>query len=195
MGCPDVQEARSQTLLYTQFQLELANQVAPLGPDGPNGLTGTRGPTPPGAPVAILNIPSIGIRDMVVVEGTDPAKPDGRTRAPARQPTAGPAWRGVDRWPRRATFGAPFSRLDELRPGDVITAITGQGTSIYTVSAAAPSNLIIKDPAPDRMFFADRVLRRHPQLLLPGRCRPYLQRPAEPRDGDVDLRLGTAAGQ
>jgi sortase A len=53
---------------------------------------------------------------------------------------------------RRATFGAPFSRLDELRPGDTITAITGQGTSTYTVSAAAPSNLIIKDPAPDRMF-------------------------------------------
>jgi hypothetical protein len=33
-GLSDVQEARSQTLLYTQFQLELANQVAPLGRGG-----------------------------------------------------------------------------------------------------------------------------------------------------------------
>ena len=46
-GLSDVQEARSQAILYQQFQLELANQVAPLGPYGPNGLNGTRGPTPP----------------------------------------------------------------------------------------------------------------------------------------------------
>jgi hypothetical protein len=150
-GLSDVQEARSQTLLYTQFQLELATPGAPWGPSGPNGLNGTRGATPPGAPVAILNIPSIGIRDMVVVEGTNPQNlmvgPGHRRDSPL------PGQPGVVQiYGRRATFGAPFSRLDELRPGDTITAITGQGTSTYTVSAAAPSNLIIKDPAPDRMF-------------------------------------------
>jgi sortase A len=149
-GLSDVQEARSQAVLYTQFQLELANQVAPLGPNGPNGLDGAGGATIPGSPVAILNIPSIGIRDMVVVQGTNPqnlmAGPGHRPDSPLPgQPGT------VQIYGRRATFGAPFSRLGELRPGDTITAITGQGTSTYTVAAGAPSSVIIKDPAQARM--------------------------------------------
>jgi sortase A len=149
-GLSDVQEARSQAVLYTQFQLELANQVAPLGPDGPNGLDGAGGPTIPGSPVAVLDIPSIGIRDMVVVQGTTPQNlmvgPGHRPDSPM------PGQPGVVQiYGRRATFGAPFGRLGELRPGDTITAITGQGTSTYTVAAAAPSTTIIKDPAQGRM--------------------------------------------
>jgi sortase A len=149
-GLSDVQEARSQAVLYSQFQLELANQVAPLGPYGPNGLDGARGPTIPGSPVAIISIPSIGIRDMVVVQGTSAQNlmvgPGHRADSPL------PGQPGVVQiYGRRATFGAPFSRLGELRPGDTITAITGQGTSIYTVAAAAPSSVIIKDPAQARM--------------------------------------------
>jgi len=150
-GLSDVQEARSQAILYQQYQLELANQVAPLGPYGPNGLNGTRGPTPPGSPVAILNIPSIGIRDMVVVQGTNPQNlmvgPGHRPDSPL------PGQPGVVQiYGRRATFGAPFGRLSELRRGDIIVAITGQGTSIYSVAAAAYSDKIIEDPAPGRML-------------------------------------------
>jgi sortase A len=51
-----------------------------------------------------------------------------------------------------ATGGAPFGRLGELRPGDTITATTGQGTSTYTVAAAAYSDKIIEDPVPNRML-------------------------------------------
>jgi sortase (surface protein transpeptidase) len=149
-GLSDVQEARSQSLLYQQFQLELANQVAPLGPDGPNGLDAAGGPTIPGSPVAIINIPSIGIRDLVVVQGTTPQN---TMVGPGHRPDSPlPGQPGVVQiYGRRATFGAPFSRLGELRPGDIITAITGQGTSTYTVAAAAPSTMVIKDPAPARM--------------------------------------------
>jgi len=150
-GLSDVQEARSQAILYQQYQLELANQVAPLGPFGPNGLNGARGPTSPGSPVAIINIPRVGIRDMVVVQGTNPqnlmAGPGHRPDSPL------PGQPGVVQiYGRRATFGAPFSRLSELQPGDVIIAVTGQGTSIYKVAAAAYSNKIIQDPAPSRML-------------------------------------------
>src|SRR5215472_988641 len=149
-GLSDVQEARSQALLYSQFQLELANQVAPLDPYNPNGLDGARGPTIPGSPVAILNIPAIGIRDLIVVQGTTPQN---MMVGPGHRPDSPlPGQPGVVQiYGRRATFGAPFSRLGELRPGDIITAITGQGTSTYTVAAAAPSTVIIKDPAPGRM--------------------------------------------
>jgi sortase A len=150
-GLSGAQEARSQAILYTQLQLELANQVAPLGPDGPNGLTGARGPTPLGSPVAILNIPRIGIRDMVVVQGTNP---ENLMVGPGHRPDSPlPGQPGVVQiYGRRATFGAPFSRLGELLPGDTITAVTGQGTSTYTVAAAAFSNKIIEDPTPNRML-------------------------------------------
>ena len=150
-GLSGVQEARSQAILYTQLQLELANQVAPLGPYGPNGLNGTRGPTPLGSPVAILNIPSIGIHDMVVVQGTTPQN---MMVGPGHRPDSPlPGQPGVVQiYGRRATFGGSFSHLGELRPGDTITAITGQGTSTYTVGAAAFSDKIIEDPAPNRML-------------------------------------------
>jgi sortase A len=150
-GLSDVQEARSQAILYQQYQLELANQVAPLGPYGPNGLNAARGPTPSGSPVAILNIPSIGIHDMVVVQGTNP---ENLMVGPGHRPDSPlPGQPGVVQiYGRRATFGAPFSRLSELRPGDVIIAVTGQGTSIYSVAAAAYSDKIIEDPAPGRML-------------------------------------------
>src|SRR5262249_16681244 len=122
-GLSDVQEARSQALLYSQFQLELANQAAPLGAYGPNGLAGAHGPTIPNNPMAILNLPAIEIRDLVVVQGTTPQNmmvgPEHRPDSPLpSQPDV------VQIYGRRATFGAPFSRLGELRPGDKITAIT-----------------------------------------------------------------------
>ena len=150
-GLSDVQEARSQAILYQQYQLELANQVAPLGPYGPNGLNGARGPTPLGSPVAVINIPAIGIHDMVVVQGTTA---ENLMVGPGHRPDSPlPGQPGVVQiYGRRATFGAPFGRLSELRRGDIIIAITGQGTSIYSVAAAAYSDKIIEDPAPGRML-------------------------------------------
>jgi sortase A len=138
-GFSGIQEARAQTLLYTKLQGELANQVAPLGP------------TTPGNPVAILDIPSIGVHDLVVVQGTSPE--DMMAGPGHRRDTPLPGQAGVSEiYGRRATFGAPFARLAELLPGDVIHAITGQGESTYTVAAIADSSHIIKDPVPDRLI-------------------------------------------
>jgi LPXTG-site transpeptidase (sortase) family protein len=135
-----VQEARSQTLLYTELQNELANQLAPLGP------------TSPGSPVAVLSIPAVGIRDMVVVQGTSP---ENMTLGPGHlRDTPMPGQAGVSEiFGRRATFGAPFARLDELRPGDVIVTITGQGRSVYRVAALGASQAVrIEDPDPNRLL-------------------------------------------
>jgi len=135
-----VQEARAQTILYTQLQYELANQVAPLGP------------TAAGSPVAVLNIPAIGIRDMVVVQGTSP---ENMTLGPGHlRDTPMPGQEGLSEiFGRRATFGAPFARLDDLRPGDYIITITGQGRSVYRVAAIGTSQAVrIVDPAPNRLL-------------------------------------------
>jgi sortase A len=40
---------------------------------------------------------------------------------------------------RRATYGAPFHSLDQLRAGDQITVITGQGKNSFKVSGARRS--------------------------------------------------------
>ena len=135
-----VQEARAQTILYTQLQYELANQVAPLGP------------TAAGSPVAVLDIPAIGIRDMVVVQGTSP---ENMTLGPGHlRDTPMPGQEGLSEiFGRRATFGAPFARLDDLRPGDYIITITGQGRSVYRVAAIGTSQAVrIVDPAPNRLL-------------------------------------------
>lgn len=134
-----VQESRSQVLEYARLRAELAAQVAPLGPAAP------------GSPVAVLDIPSIGVRNMVVVEGTSP---ENLTLGPGHlRDTPLPGQAGVSEiFGRRATFGGPFAGLARLRPGDVIRVVTGQGESVYTVAATADSRQTVADPVPNRLI-------------------------------------------
>jgi len=141
-GLSGVQEARSQAILYTRLQAQLAQ----IG-----GITAPLGPTSPGTPIAVLDIPSIGIHDMVVVEGTSP---ENLTLGPGHlRDTPFPGQAGVvEIYGRRATFGGPFAHLDELRPGAFIETITGQGESTYTVAAVGNSKERIVDPAPNKLL-------------------------------------------
>jgi sortase A len=137
-----VQEARSQAILYEQLQAQLA-QVG--------GIVAPLGPTTPGAPIAILDIPSIGIKNMVVVEGTSP---ENLTLGPGHlRDTPYPGQAGVSEiFGRRATYGGPFAHLAELRPGAFIETITGQGEATYTVEAVGNSKVRISDPAPNQLL-------------------------------------------
>ena len=88
---------------------------------------------------------------MVVVEGTSPENlmlGPGHLRV-----TPYPGQAGVSEiFGRRATFGGPFARLDQLRPGDLIETITGQGDASYTVEAVGNSKERIVDAAPNRLL-------------------------------------------
>ena len=142
-GLSGVQEARSQAVLYTQLQGELAQingQVAPLGPNAA-----------PGVPMAILSMPTIGVHNMVVVQGTSP---ENLVQGPGHlRDTAYPGQDGVSEiFGRRATFGGPFAHLDDLRPGATINVVTGQGSSTYTVVAVGDSSERIVDAAPNRLL-------------------------------------------
>ncbi len=138
-GISSVQEARAPSNAYASLRALLAQQVAPLAA------------TTPGAPVAILTIPAIGIKNMIVVEGTSPENTElgpGHVRN-----TPLPGENGMSEIVgRRATFGAPFGRLGELRRGDKVTVITGQGKASYTVVARGDSSHLVKDPAPNRLL-------------------------------------------
>jgi hypothetical protein len=84
-----------------------------------------------GDPVARLEIPSLGV-DQIVVEGTSSAA---LTKGPGhRRDTFLPGQAGVSVLMGRATaYGGPFGRIQELPPGETISVITGQGEHIYRV--------------------------------------------------------------
>jgi sortase A len=122
-GFSALQEHASQRVLFGQLREQLALATAPVG-----------GVIPPGDPVAILDIPDIGINDMVIVEGTSSAtlqSGPGHLRN-----TALPGQEGVSVvLGRSVTFGAPFRRINDLSPGDTVEVTTGQGRMLYRVSA------------------------------------------------------------
>jgi len=89
------------------------------------------GAAPTGEAVAIVRIPKIGV-DKAVIEGVgvpDLKKGPGHypgTPLPGQVGNAAIAG-------HRTTYGAPFYRLDELRPGDLVYVTTRQGAFRYSV--------------------------------------------------------------
>jgi sortase A len=120
-----------QAQLSARFRIELAQGpdygLAPVGPLD----EATNKPLAAGTPVAVLEIPRLGLRE-VVVEGTSSGtlmsgpghRPD--TPLPGQVGTSVIAG-------RRATYGGPFRSIGQLRAGDRITVITGQGKSSFVV--------------------------------------------------------------
>lgn len=138
LGVSRIQEASAQHRLYETLAGELGQDIGPLGP------------TKPGAPVAVLDIPSIGISDLVVVEGTSPEDMMSGPGHLRNTPLPGQLGLSVI-FGRRVTFGAPFGRLGVLRPGDKITTITQQGKSVYKVVAVGDSQHPVKDTTLNRL--------------------------------------------
>lgn len=116
----DLQQARTQRVLYGEISETLHDDTGPLG-----------GNIKEGTPVALLEIPDIGVK-QVVVEGTTAAQLRGgpghlrNTALPGQFGNSvlmGKAW----------TYGGPFGRLDRLKRGQTIHVTTQQGEFTYTV--------------------------------------------------------------
>lgn len=116
-----LQQQRSQDLLYAQFRAELSAATAPFGVTDID----------PGAPIAVLDIPDLGLR-QVVVEGT--AGSDLRSGPGHERDTTLPGQIGTSVvFGRSTTYGAPFADLASLRPGQRIHVVTGQGAFTYAI--------------------------------------------------------------
>jgi hypothetical protein len=136
-----VQYQRNQQTAYSDFRAELARGEAPVGqyradydeePDGKRTLVDA------GSPVAVLEIPKIGLR-QVVFEGTS----GGVLRAGPghRRDTVLPGQAGLSViMGRRAAYGGPFRDLDLLLPGHEIFVTTGQ-TSLPAAGGAEPADI------------------------------------------------------
>ncbi|TFB54470.1 sortase [Cryobacterium sp. Hz7] len=121
-----VQHFVSQQQLTNSLRAELAQGTAPVSEGTVDQVL-----LEAGAPVALIDIPSIGVHE-VVVEGTD----SGTLRAGPghRRDTVLPGQAGYSViMGRAAAYGGPFARLQELRPGQQFTVITGQGRQEFSV--------------------------------------------------------------
>ncbi|GAA2659706.1 MULTISPECIES: sortase domain-bontaining protein [Actinosynnema] len=122
---------RSQDVLYERAREELAAVEMPTG-----------GAIEPGRPVAVLEVPGLGLT-QVVVEGTSGAL---LADAPGHlRTTPLPGQPGVSvLMGRSVSFGRAFGRITELREGDEIVATTGQGRFTYRVDRVRRAG----DPVP-----------------------------------------------
>ena len=121
-----LQHNAAQGRKFNRFRGELATGIAPIGP-----LDEQNRSLQLGTPVAYMQIPRIGVKE-IVSEGTTPSVLF--TGAGHRRDTPLPGQAGTSIvFGRRSSYGGPFHRLPELRKGDIITVTTGQGVFEYHV--------------------------------------------------------------
>ncbi len=167
-----LQQSSAQERSFDKFRSQLANGVAPIGPttttrdqDGQETVT----ELPLGAPVAYIEIPEIGLR-QVVGEGTTSSVLFSGPGHRRDSPLPGQAGTSVIMG-RKAAFGGPFSKISELEQGDEIIATTGQGVFTYEVIGVRREGEPVPDPpasgssrlvlatADGRAFMPDGILR------------------------------------
>ena len=120
------QHSAAQQRAFDNFRGKLATGTAPIGPTDADGhllLIGT--------PVAYIEIPAIGVHQMIG-EGTTPGALFNGPGHRRDTPLPGQVGTSVV-FGRRAAFGGPFGDIDGLSGGDKITVTTGQGVFDFTV--------------------------------------------------------------
>jgi sortase A len=120
---------KAQLNAYETLRYELAEGDAPNGPTestNPNQLL------PAGSPVAVLSIPAIGLR-TVILQGTTSAVLENGPGHLRDTPMPGQAGISVILG-RKTAYGGPFGKLASLVPGDSITVVTGQVVAGYKVT-------------------------------------------------------------
>lgn len=147
---------REQRNLRAQFAQDLAGGDTTTTVRAPTAAPSTAPPTTlpallsQGDAVAVINIPKIGL-DEVVVEGVGVEElkkgvghyPD--TKMPGEKGNAALAG-------HRTTYGHPFNQLDELVAGDEIKLTTRAGTFTYNVTekkVVTPETVSVLDDTPD----------------------------------------------
>lgn len=124
-----LQHFTSQNRLYSKLRLTMAEGSVPIGQLDVHGDL-----VAPGTPVALLDIPRLGV-DEVVVEGT--SSQETKLGVGHRRDTPFPGQAGVSvLMGRAAAYGGVFKHLSQLRSGDELTVTTGQGISTYRVIGA-----------------------------------------------------------
>lgn len=122
-----LQHATAQARLYDQLRLTLSEGSAPLGQTDFEGKL-----VPPGTPIALLAMPELNVRE-VIVEGT--ASPQTMEGVGHRRDTPLPGQPGISvLMGRSGAFGGVFGNLHSARIGSTFTVTTGQGEATYEIT-------------------------------------------------------------
>lgn len=122
----DIAERREQRTLRASFQ-EIVGSGAGLGRDA----QGQPAPIRKGSPVALLEIPKLGVR-KIVVEGSGADELKTGPGLLQSSPIPGQVGHTIIAG-RRTTYGSPFRHLDVLGAGDQIDVTTPYGEFTYEV--------------------------------------------------------------
>lgn len=126
---------RHQDLLYDEFRAQLAGATAPVGPI-----------VPAGDPVALMRVPRLGL-EQVISEGT--ASGDTLQGPGHRRDTVLPGQVGTSVvYGRAVTYGAPFASVPDLRVGDRIDIVVGQGPVSFSVIGVRREGDPLPEPIP-----------------------------------------------
>ncbi|CAB4947020.1 unannotated protein [freshwater metagenome] len=196
-----VYEAKAQDSLKQDFAKGLKTTTTTNG--DPSAPESKPLPIPSGDAIAIISIPSIGVEHAVVqgVRRADLRKGPGHypnTPLPGELGNAAIAG-------HRTTYGAPFGRLDELRPGNLIEVRTADGDFRYSVTETIivrPTELSVLNATPTATltlttchprFSASRRLVVHASLV-PASSAP-VRDPSITQPAPVTSSLDTAHGK
>ncbi|MGW3949901.1 sortase [Streptomyces sp. NPDC004752] len=183
-----LQHARDQQTAYDELRRELALGIAPVGQRDYEGKL-----LKPGAPVALLRIPALDIKE-VVAEGTTSEvlmSGPGHRRDTPLPGQAGTAVVMARQW----AYGSPFVDLHRLPVGSRVDLTTGQGKAVYEVTGVRRAGDELPAPitggqgrltlitATGAPYTPSGVIRVDAKLITPVQ-------PSPPRD----LRSGWIAG-
>ncbi|GEC09435.1 sortase [Streptomyces spinoverrucosus] len=122
-----LQHARDQQTAYDELRRQLALGVAPVGQRDYEGNL-----LKMGAPVALLNIPALDVKEVVAEGTTSEVLMSGPGH---RRDTPLPGQAGtVVIMGRQWAYGSPFNDLHNLPVGVRMELTTGQGKSVYEVT-------------------------------------------------------------
>jgi sortase A len=173
------QHAAAQQRAFDRFRSELAKGTAPIGPTDSNGKV-----LAIGRPVAFVEIPTIGVKE-VIGEGTTPSALFAGPGHRRDTPLPGQIGTSVV-FGRRAAFGGPFARIDHLSKGDVITVTTGQGVFEFHVRGVRFEG----DPVPPPVDEGSARL-----VLTTATGAPFLPDGAVRVDADLDGKAVVGAAR
>ena len=134
------QQSAAQGRMFDSFRAELAKGTAPVGPTDSEGRE-----LAIGTPIAFLEIPSVGVSEVIGEGTTAGALFDGPGH---RRDTPLPGQVGSSVvFGRKASFGGPFGDIASMRVGDPITVTTGQGVFTFKVIGVRPEGAPVPPPA------------------------------------------------
>jgi len=157
----NLQHARDQAVGYDELRTSLAKAVTPVGQ-----LDFEKKLVPDGTPVALLEIPSIGLREVVSQGTTGTVLRSGPGHS---ADTVMPGQEGTSTiLGRQAAYGGPFNSLTRLSIGSEITVTTGQGVQTFTVFGTRKAGDPLPSPAQKGQGRLELVTADGPALLPNG---------------------------